>query len=190
MGISTPAPFHPFPEMDLNLGLPTAMNDPLANSQVFEPRLWSPFVSVMEGIQAEAHRPEIQTRDDIWIDEWAWPSAQVLNSEGLPFREEGKSLQTMPLLEKEGPKETFQEEQKDGLLAAHSSSQSLSSCVVQNEILTEAEASQTHSNKVIDEELKIADDKVNLELSDATTIADSKVIIKKRKKPYVAGEQE
>ncbi|CAN1195225.1 hypothetical protein LINPERHAP2_LOCUS42985 [Linum perenne] len=157
MGISTPAPFHPFPEMDLNLGLPTAMNDPLANSQVFEPRLWSPTISVMEGIQAEAHRPEIQTRDDIWIDEWAWPSAQ---------------------------------EQKDGLLAAHSSSQSLSSCVVQNEILTEAEASQTHSNKVIDEELKIADDKVNLELSDATTIADSKVIIKKRKKPYVAGEQE
>ncbi|CAN1127197.1 Replication factor A protein 1 [Linum perenne] len=86
--------------------------------------------------------------------------------------------------------EMVDKEQKDGLLVTHSSSESLSSCVVQNEILTEAGAGLSHSIKVIDEELTTADDKVSLELSDATTIADAKMIPKKRKKPSVAGEQE
>ncbi|CAN1133340.1 hypothetical protein LINPERPRIM_LOCUS30584 [Linum perenne] len=86
--------------------------------------------------------------------------------------------------------EMVDKEQKDGLLVAHPSSESLSSCVVHNEILTESGAGLSHSIKVIDEELTTADAKVSLELSDATTIADAKMIPKKRKKPSVAGEQE
>ncbi|CAN1136501.1 hypothetical protein LINPERHAP2_LOCUS9490 [Linum perenne] len=86
--------------------------------------------------------------------------------------------------------EVVDKEQKDDFSRAHSSSQSLSSCVVQNEILTKAYASPSHSTKVIAENELTTTDDSTLELSDDTTIADAKMALKKRKKSSLAGDKD
>ncbi|CAN1837207.1 hypothetical protein LINPERHAP1_LOCUS35012 [Linum perenne] len=86
--------------------------------------------------------------------------------------------------------EVVDKEQEDDLPGAHSSSQSLGSCVMQNEILTKADASPSHSTKmIVEKELTTTDDST-LELSDDTAIADVKLALKKRKKSSLAGDED
>ncbi|CAN1789931.1 hypothetical protein LINPERHAP1_LOCUS18650 [Linum perenne] len=81
--------------------------------------------------------------------------------------------------------EKFDKVQKDDL----SSSQSLSSCVVQNERLTEATPAASHSAIVLDEKEHTTDDGVAFELSDDSTIEEVNLTLKKRKRASVATDE-